>query len=209
MRTTALLLLLTLTATINAEIYRWRDSSGQLHFGDRPTSGAEQVTLPGIDLERSRYPLDKVIDGDTIRLKDGRSVRLLGINAPEVAHHNSPAQSGGDAAREALVALLPEKSVILEFDRERHDHYDRLLAHLFNDDGENINSKLLRQGIVYQVARPPNLKYADDYRSAEQQARREQLGIWMLDEYQLTPASGADKFRNSFRRLTTHADRHG
>ena len=36
------------------------------------------------------YNVRKVVDGDTLRLVDGRSVRLIGLNAPELARKGRP-----------------------------------------------------------------------------------------------------------------------
>lgn len=43
MRTACLLLLLILPALAGAEIYRWVDEDGDVHYGDRPPKGAERV----------------------------------------------------------------------------------------------------------------------------------------------------------------------
>ena len=42
---------------------------------------------PAITGALQNVEVARVVDGDTVRLRDGRSVRLIGINAPELAHN--------------------------------------------------------------------------------------------------------------------------
>lgn len=48
----------------------------------------------------------QVLDGDTVRLSDGRSVRLIGINAPELGRKGRPSEPYAEAARQRLQALI-------------------------------------------------------------------------------------------------------
>lgn len=41
------LLLLTLTASAGADVFRWTDSNGVVHFSDRPHPGAQILNIPG------------------------------------------------------------------------------------------------------------------------------------------------------------------
>jgi endonuclease YncB( thermonuclease family) len=74
----------------------------------------------------------RVSDGDTLKLQDGRSVRVLGINAPEIVHGNRPGQPLGRESRAAAQAFIDASKgkVRLGFERETHDHYGRFLAHV-------------------------------------------------------------------------------
>src|SRR5512143_1229238 len=80
-----------------------------------------------------------VYDGDTVRLDDGRKIRLAGINAPEVAKQEQSAEPLANEAR-AYVSHLFDKDrrVRLRFEHERQDRYGRLLAHLFLQDGSSV-----------------------------------------------------------------------
>jgi hypothetical protein len=74
--------------------------------------------------------------------------------------------------------LLRHDNVIqLQYGLEREDRYQRQLAHVFVD-GENVNAWLLRQGLGYFIAIPPNLALLDCYRQAEQIARQQRAGLW-------------------------------
>ena len=125
----------------------------------------------------------RVYDGDTVKLKDGRKLRLIGINTPEIGYDGEPSEPLAEAARQALVGLLADdKRLALRYGAERKDRYGRLLAHVFLPDQRNVQSVLLRQGLAASVAVGRNLANFDCYLAAERQAG--QLGIWALPRFQ-------------------------
>jgi endonuclease YncB( thermonuclease family) len=120
-----------------------------------------------------------VLDGDTLLLADGRKVRLLGINAPEVGHEDRPAEPFATAARRALEQLAaPPGRVGLRYEQERQDHYGRTLAHVFLPDGTNVQRSLLEQGLAASIVVPPNGWAWECYRASELEARRPGRGLW-------------------------------
>ncbi len=119
-----------------------------------------------------------VDDGDTIVLVDGRRVRYIGINAPEVAHRDQKAEPYGSAAKNFNKKLVLAKRVFLEFDREKNDHYGRLLAYIFLEDGTFVNRMILARGLAYFLYRRPNLKYADALLKTQRKAMGAKQGIW-------------------------------
>ncbi len=150
--------------------------------------GAEQCPPDHID-DQARVGF--VFDGDTVRLSDGRRLRLLGINTPEVGHkqgeHSEPLAERARSALRALVAGSPW--VGLRYDAQRTDRYGRTLAHLFLPDGTNIQRSLLDQGLATTLVVPPNLWSWKCYRAAEGKARRAQRGLWRLSRYQAVEAA--------------------
>ena len=56
----------------------------------------------------STVQVRQVIDGDTLRLQDGRSVRLIGINAPEIGRKGQSDEPYAVAARRRLQALVDD-----------------------------------------------------------------------------------------------------
>lgn len=127
-----------------------------------------------------------IIDGDTIRARDrdgqdlGR-IRLLGIDAPELAHGESPQQCWAARAKARLAQLAPVGATIrLRPDptqADRDDAYGRRLRYLLVD-GRDIQEILLVEG----QARPfwpegPGTQ-ATTYRQSAQQAERNGRGLW-------------------------------
>jgi len=128
--------------------------------------------------------VDYVIDGDTVILEDDRHIRLIGINTPEISHDGKPSQVGAHFARKYLISMLsPSMRVQIVYDRERHDRYNRTLAHLFLADGSNIQARLLASGYAAPLTIPPNLLYLGCYSEKSGQAIRNKQGLWKLAEY--------------------------
>lgn len=125
----------------------------------------------------------RVIDGDTLGLVDGRSVRLIGIDTPELGHGRRPDQPLARAARDRLAELLglPEgggtTKVMLHPGMEAQDRHGRTLAHV-RLDGRSPERTLVREGLAYHVAMPPNLALAPCLREDERLARSAGLGLW-------------------------------
>ena len=127
-----------------------------------------------------------VYDGDTVKLNDGRRLRLIGINTPEVGNREKTTQPLADAARSALQRLLETNNriLLLQYGRQEHDHYGRLLAHAFLEDGDNVAVHLLQQGLATTLVVPPNSWGADCYQLVENEARLDRKGLWSLPDYQ-------------------------
>ncbi len=153
--------------------------------------------------------LAEVIDGDTIRLADGRHVRFIGLNTPERARDGRPAQPLAEAATARLRSLLANGRLQLEIGRDPTDHYGRLLAHPFLPDGTNVTARLLEAGLGFQVVVPPNLRHADCYAEAEARARQARRGVWREAAFRPVPADRLGPADTGFRRVTGTVSRVG
>ncbi len=123
--------------------------------------------------------VSQVVDGDTLRLRDGRLVRLIGINTPEIGREGRPSEPLAKAARTALQKLLSKNTTVdLHFDREKRDRYGRLLAHVYLPDGTNVEAGLLTAGLAAQIVVPPNVMLLECYQAAETVARNAGKGVW-------------------------------
>lgn len=149
---------------------------------------AAQCSADRID-EQVRSSL--AYDGDTITLSDGRRLRLIGINTPELGRHGQPHQAGALAARDRLRQLIfsHQQRLDLRFDAEREDKYGRLLAHVYFSDGSNLVEQLLGEGTGSHIVIPPNTWQANCYQRASQSARQQRRGIWALADFQPTPVA--------------------
>lgn len=137
-----------------------------------------------------RVRISFVQDGDTLMLQDGRRLRLIGINTPELGQRERGPQPGAIAARDRLRQLVfaNRQQLQLRYDQERRDRYGRLLAHAFFADGGNVVEQLLNEGAGTQLVVPPNTWQAGCYREAARAARAQRRGIWALPDYRPTPA---------------------
>lgn len=126
--------------------------------------------------------VDQHIDGDTTRFNyngGSESFRYLIINTPEIGRDGEQDEPYAQEAFERTQELLDNADTItVEFDEEEQDHYDRYLAYVYAD-GEMVNETLVREGLAsVDYVHPPNDKYEDLLREAEQEAKDEGDGIW-------------------------------
>jgi len=124
----------------------------------------------------------RVVDGDTFYCRDGRKVRLLGVDSPE--------QGQGPAWRQAqsgLARLTPVGGrVRLEGDVAPTDRYGRALAWVWVG-GTLVNEALVRDGWAVRYTVPPNVKYADRIERAQNQARARHAGLWSGRAFECQP----------------------
>ncbi|MSU89422.1 thermonuclease family protein [Rhodobacteraceae bacterium 2CG4] len=115
----------------------------------------------------------RVIDGDTFEM-DGRRIRLLNIDAPEIGQtcRDAAGQAWrcGEAAANALRALVARGPVRCAADDV--DLYGRDLAHC-TAGGADIGGALVAQGLAVAFVR-----YSDEYLDAEIAAFKSGKGMW-------------------------------
>lgn len=125
----------------------------------------------------------KVIDGDTIKIETGQTVRYIGIDTPELHHPKKKLECFGREARDKNRELVEGKLVRLEKDVSETDRYWRLLRYVYvptvaSPSGEFVNEYLVREGYAYSSTFPPDVKYSDHFRILENQARENLRGLW-------------------------------
>lgn len=116
-----------------------------------------------------------VHDGDSFRAGK-QAFRLWGIDTPELD------QRWGTAAREALRELLTRaESVTIE----RHGTSWKRIVVRAESGGKDVSLELLKIGLAWYL--PEFAPKREDYREAEQEARKARRGLWS-DESPLKPA---------------------
>jgi micrococcal nuclease len=117
-----------------------------------------------------------VTDGDTIHLGGLGSVRLIGIDTPEV--YGGVECFGREASRFAQRLLPLGTRVRYRVGVEERDRYGRLLAYVWLADGRMLNRLLVEQGYAEPLTIPPNVEFADVFRAAARAARQAARGLW-------------------------------
>ena len=137
------------------------------------------------------FYVSRVVDGDTLKLSDGRRVRLIGVDTPEV-HYSAKLLKDAERSRRDIAAiqelgkkaaaftknLCDKKEVTLEYDIEKKDRYGRTLAYVYLEDGAFLNAKILEEGYGQVMTIPPNVKYAGYFLRLQQEARKNNRGLW-------------------------------
>lgn len=116
-------------------------------------------------------------DGDTIMLKGGELVRMIGIDSPETFMPKMGTNYYGREAHEFCDKLVKGKTVRLEYDIQYRDPKKRLLAYVYVDD-QFINRELVRNGFAIVAIFPPNVKKIDQLLEAQDEARKNKKGMW-------------------------------
>lgn len=130
-----------------------------------------------------------IVDGDTIhvRLPGGQEerVRFIGVNTPESQGKVEPY---GKEAAAYTQRRLSGRTVYLELDVGERDKYGRLLAYVWLEpprDGSEaevrakmFNAELLLNGYAQVMTVPPNVKYAELFRTLQKEAQENRKGLW-------------------------------
>ena len=139
------------------------------------------VTTNGFANRDDLYQVMRIIDGDTVEIEyEGAltSVQLIGVNAPETVHPRKPVEPYGKEATAFLQKLVLNRFVYFEFDGDKKDKYDRLLAYIYRDsDDLFVNVEIIRKGYGRTDARFP-FKYMKLFEYHESQARTARKGVW-------------------------------
>ncbi|MFH0764117.1 MAG: thermonuclease family protein [Candidatus Omnitrophota bacterium] len=135
--------------------------------------------------------VERVVDGDTLKLSDGRRVRLIGVDTPELHYSRKllsdskksdkgikTIQAMGRRARDFTKSLCAGKSVRLQADVEKYDKYGRMLAYVYLEDGTFVNAKILEEGYGQVMTIPPNVSRAGYFLKLQQEARVKRKGLW-------------------------------
>lgn len=138
-----------------------------------PTQFDETVTLAHVN------------DGDTITLTDGRLVRLIGIDSPEIDFQFPKlSQPYATNAKAFLVSIVkPGQFLQLAFDKRHLDPYGRTLAYVYTEEQQHLQELMLANGFAKSRV------YNNDYfwqclSTIEQEARENKIGLWSHKDYQ-------------------------
>jgi len=130
----------------------------------------------------------KNVDGDTIVVKlEGREekIRLLCVDTPETQHPRLGVQPFGPEASDfAKEILAPGTKIEVEPGINwGRDKYGRLLAYIYVE-GEMFNEMLLEKGLArVAYVYPPNTKYVDRFYEIQDKAKKQEAGIWSIENY--------------------------
>ncbi len=134
----------------------------------------------GIDGEKAL--VTKVVDGDTIQISTGETVRFIGIDTPETVDPRRPVGCFGKEASNEVKGLLSGKEIILKKDISDTDKYKRLLRYIYLplENGEIlfVNDYLVREGYAQVLTYPPDVKFDKQLLEAQRVAKEQRKGLW-------------------------------
>lgn len=128
---------------------------------------------PESSLQQQEYAfVPKVIDGDTIKILKNDTVRYIGINAPERDEYLY------EESKQFNKKMVEKKKVLLKFDIEKYDNYNRILAYVYTIDGKFVNAELIRNGYAYLYPHHFGTSLFNELLNAQRYAISNNLGIF-------------------------------
>lgn len=143
--------------------------------GGDPNPPAPLRGFPGPG-DAAEARVERVTDGDTVRLDGIGRVRLIGVDTPEVF---GGVECYGREASAFVKRLLPPGSrVRYRLGVEERDRYGRALAYVWLDDGRMLNGLLAEEGYALPLSIAPNVDFAERFVAAARRARERGTGLW-------------------------------
>lgn len=134
-----------------------------------------------------------VVDGDTVRVKQGSKVitlRMLLIDTPESKDPNKPVQPYAVEAGKYLDSYLRYANLSMQYDNnQKTDRYGRHLVYLYANNrlvnDEMVRSGYARVGYIYSQK-----YYLNALKKTESVAKAKKLRIWSIPGYVNTRGEG-------------------
>ncbi|MEM1312761.1 MAG: thermonuclease family protein [Patescibacteria group bacterium] len=128
--------------------------------------------------------VNRVIDGDTMVLDDGRVIRYLNVDTPETKKPNTLVQCYGVQAASYNYQLVYNKQVVLVSDKEDQDRYGRYLRFVFLKGRDyskienSVNAILVREGLGRAQIINPNNAFENKFTEIQESAKLAGKGVW-------------------------------
>lgn len=136
---------------------------------DETSEQSDEISQRGA----SRSRVARVVDGDTLEMTDGRTIRILGIDTPETVAPGQPVECYGPEASAFAKRKLLSRDVTLVGVRSQPDRYGRTLANVQTPEGDYAYAAV-KDG----YARVYNADTTAELRRAESAAKAAKRGLW-------------------------------
>jgi len=160
--TTLSILFIATAAIAQGEVFTETELKIQLPFGESNSTESSKT-----------YTVERVIDGDTLKLTNGERVRLIGVDTPESRVNDKAKRDSkrtgqdletitkmGQEATEFVKELrFSGKKIRIEYDVQERDKYGRLLGYVYvpvTCEGGDNPSTIVVHGIVLLHKKPHN-----------------------------------------------------
>lgn len=133
-----------------------------------------------VPLDQDGVHLAACVDGDTARfVVDGKEekVRFLAIDTPEITNKQNPEPFGIEASEFTCRTLSNANTITLEYETNKRDKYNRLLAWVFVDD-KLLQEALVENGYAKVAYLYGDYKYTNRLQVAQLDAQAKKLNIF-------------------------------
>lgn len=142
----------------------WQSDSAQLQLENTAVNKEEFKTT-------ITSKAKKIIDGSTIVMENGETVKYVGIETIQPGDHFY------EKSIEFNKSIVEGKTLRLRFDRQGRDSNGHLLAYVFTDE-IFVNAEIIKHGFGKFAPHAVNKKYDDLFRMHENDAIEHQIGMW-------------------------------
>lgn len=153
-------------------------------YGFAPVTWTDRIPTDAVPAQ-----IVSITDGDTFKVTaNGQidTIRMYHIDTPETSNFGGGLQCGGNEATSFLNYVLgfaPNNTVYLEYDQTERDKYDRRLAYVWYQIGDDIyfvNEIMVRSGWAESKSYKPDTRYKEQLDAAEQFSIQKVLGVRLL-----------------------------
>lgn len=139
------------------------------------------ASRPNQDRTSKHLKADRVVDGDTIKLENGETIRLCGIDAPEKSQPFGPESK---AKLQQFIEQADNNVILVETERDR---FNRIVGDIFvrNSSSKNpdeeffVNGEMVRSGMAHHYERySRNCSDRSALETSEELAKSKKLGVW-------------------------------
>jgi len=124
-----------------------------------------------------QYEVIRVIDGDTVELKNGERLRYNDIDTPETVHPSKPVECYGPEASAKNKELVEGEAILVELGNPKKDRYGRLLGYVYIDD-LFVNAELVRGGYAEVNSYGNPGSKIDKLLKIQKDAKLDFIGLW-------------------------------
>lgn len=136
------------------------------------------------DLSLEKVVVSIVIDGDTVKLEDGRTIRYLNVDTPETKKASTPVMCFGPEASEFNRRMVENKTIWIKGDKQDQDRYGRYLRFIFLSEeaagniDNSLNALIVKEGYGRTSIYKPNNTFEKKFYDYQKQAQEKKSGIW-------------------------------
>lgn len=184
---------------------RWASLLVLAALHDPVAAADDRFAALGLD-PGERVLIDTASDGQTLRLADGRELRLAGIDAPQMLSPRAGVRERADAnlatlidaAKAALIGLAAGQEAILYYERQRSDRYDRVIAHVQTTTDTWVEAELLARGFARVHTTIDIAAAAPALLRIEAEARQARRGMWAHPAFRIRRPEETARWLDSF-----------
>ena len=139
------------------------------------------VEIPNTKNQKNQSKTTKSV---SVNSKDETTwtIHLIGVDTPESrpSLYIDEAPFGKESLAYTKERLKKGKEIILVFDKQLFDKFDKHLTYIYFFSGECLNHTLLKEGYGWIRKHAFDIKFKTSFEKAQQRAKNKQKGIWKM-----------------------------